>query len=131
MVELLSDEDVFQNDDNKSETSSYVSEDNRSEASSYVSSISEEKTPLTNRKRRNSKTTPRAAGIGYRRGTLEKKRTKPVSQEICPPGPNFLGNLSPPPSEICPPPPSLKQVMYDFLKLKIYYIFYKSCVYIR
>jgi hypothetical protein len=49
-MELLSDEDVFENDDNKSE------------ASSYVSSISEKQTAVVNKKRANSKTTPRPAG---------------------------------------------------------------------
>ncbi|CAB4005725.1 Origin recognition complex subunit 1, partial [Paramuricea clavata] len=47
VMDLLSDEDVFQNDDNKSEASSYVSE---------------EQTPVVDRKRANSKATPRTAG---------------------------------------------------------------------
>ena len=51
-MDLLSDEDVFQNDDNKSEASSYVSE---------------EQTSVVVRKTDNSKTTPRTAGNGYRR----------------------------------------------------------------
>ncbi len=65
----------------------------------------------------------------------KKPRPEPVSQEICPPpkricppGPNFLRNLSPPPLRKFVP---LQTSNVRLLKVKIYYIFYESCVNIR
>ena len=64
--------------------------------------------------------------------------TMTVSQEICPPPGQISWEICPPrakfPRKFVPPFGNLspyKQVMLDFLKVKIYYIFYESCVNIR